>query len=262
MPSRTSPPVARDSEDGKRLRKPGREEEKVYRTFPPHEPDVRFRAIYELPTLMNGRLCAKLITLERIKSFISVLNQVIEIDNEIQELQGHSHSLVQEAYQIHKTDPPRKDIYFVNQKFCLTRVVNAYQEVKLQIGQETDSAEVSDFLQAMLEIVGCIILNPGILAHCETSEEGPGFIGLRTNFFVSSWAANKVPRIFWRADESGIEAIIKDDGRWVGVPFNYRPTGVVSVPGTPSPNGPSAMLPNGIYKFGGSSLPAKTGGEG
>jgi len=83
-----------------------------------------------------------------------------------------------------------------------------------------------DFLQAMLEIVGCIILNPGILAHCETNEDGIGLIGLRTNFFASSWASNKIPKIFWKTDESGVEAIFRnEEGRWVGIPFNYKPPG-------------------------------------
>jgi len=229
MPSRNLPLVARDNEDDKikrlRTKKPGKEEEKVYRTFPPHDPDIRFRAIYELPTLMTGRLCAKLITLERVQSFISRLDDVIEVDDEIEGLQAHSHKLVQAAYQVYKTEAPRKDIYFTNQKFCFTRVINAYNEVKSQLEQSSELSDSAfDFLQAMLEIVGCIILNPGILAHCETNEDGVSLIGLKTNFFASSWASNKIPKIFWKTDESGVEAILRnEDGRWVGIPFNYKP---------------------------------------
>ena len=156
-----------------------------------------------------SRICPR----KNVPVYIREINLILENDRKINHHQNMINESVHRIYSLFGAEKPAKNHVNIVKERCYSQVIDAFNGISYQLrvffSKNKVDASLSnpefDHLVACLEVVGSIIMNPGILVLLIEDKTTPGCgLGVYTQHFVTAWTFNRVDYVAWPDDLNGL----------------------------------------------------------
>jgi len=151
----------------------------------------------------SSRICPS----SNLDLYLKHVDRMVVLDNNYNALRKKATDLLEDFHKDFRRTKPEflTDYMTDNRKKLYDVVTDAYEVIKTKLrSKTTKSYDEHEKLVAALEVVGAIIMMPGLLKVVDYKYGKNSCTSMLTDNFASKWTRNRISKITWPSDKNGL----------------------------------------------------------